>query len=70
MKISLKTVERNFLTTGMTSSYTSAYRTNFQNEFTQASIFRYKRLAEIPCSAVLTPLAVRFLQNWMDLNDE
>jgi hypothetical protein len=42
----------------------------FQDDRSQASIFRYKKLVELPCHVVLNPLALRFLQNWLDLNDE
>ena len=34
------------------------------------SIFDYKKLEDMPCSSILNPVAIMFIQNWLDLKDD
>jgi len=51
------------------SSYEDAYGSADQKQHFETAILRYRKLQELPCSAVLSAAAVQSLQGWVDRAD-
>lgn len=54
--------------------YETQYSTDFSNipitTRSHAAIFRYRKLADLPCSHVLNPMPLRLLEQWFGLQDD
>jgi len=51
------------------SSYEDAYGSADQKQHFETAILKYRKLQELPCSAVLTSSAMQNLQGWLDRAD-
>jgi len=68
--IDYKKAEELFRKNQITSLYSSEYGSVVKESKPQTNIFRYQKCSDTEFKNVLTKLAVQFLDNWIDLQDE
>ena len=64
----LKSAESELKKRQFVSTYEQEY--SGSNKVRDANIFDYKKLEDMPCGSILNPVAIMFIQNWLDLKDE
>ena len=68
--IDYKKAEELYRNGQVTSMYTSEFGGAVRESKPQTNIFRYQKCSETEFKLVLTKLAVQFLDNWIELQDE
>ncbi len=64
---SIKTAAEEIQSRYLKSTYDSEFSALASDD--RAALFEYRKLADLPCSHVLTPVSLMFIDNWLKLKD-